>query len=113
MRVSFPLEMSLKSRLKRRLKFIAENIGLHGVKFLVSDFHWGYKAIWLTTLMVFLYMMQSIILTTLKHSKSDSVVINIDTAYLRWENSFPSAAICFRKGTLWKTEALILRFYAF
>lgn len=26
--------------------------------------------------------------------------INIDTAYLKWKNKFPTVAICFRKGEL-------------
>uniref|UniRef100_A0A336KYJ5 CSON002223 protein n=1 Tax=Culicoides sonorensis TaxID=179676 RepID=A0A336KYJ5_CULSO len=45
--------MSLKQRLKPRLKYIAQNSTLHA--------------------------------------------INIDTAYLKWTNQFPSIAICFRK----------------
>lgn len=44
--------------------------------------------------------MQNMVFSTLEHSKEDSVVINIDTAYLKWKNSFPSVAICFRKGEL-------------
>lgn len=92
--------MSLKNRLKPRLKYIAENVTIHGVKFLASEAHFCYKIVWFVVLICFAYTMQNIILTTLDHSKDDSVVINIDTTYLKWENTFPSVAICFRKGML-------------
>lgn len=91
-------KMALKDRLKTRLKYIAQNSTLHGVNFLASDAHICYKMIWFAVLVLFAYTMQNIILTTLEHSKDDSVAINIDTAYLRWVNKFPSVAICFRKG---------------
>ncbi|XP_063708484.1 uncharacterized protein LOC134837064 [Culicoides brevitarsis] len=89
--------MTLSSRLKRRFKFIGENISIHGVKFLVSDAHIAYKVIWCCTLFWFFFIMQDMIVSTLKHSKADSVAVNIDTSYARWENNFPSIAICFRK----------------
>lgn len=92
--------MSLKDRLKRRLKYIAQNSSLHGVNFLASDAHICYKMIWLAVLVFFAYTMQNIILETLRHSKEESVLINVDTAYLNWENTFPSVAICFRKGMM-------------
>ncbi|XP_055599892.1 sodium channel protein Nach isoform X2 [Uranotaenia lowii] len=83
---------------KRYLKYFVENCSIHGVRYLGERCNVPAKLFWLSMIVCSFTAMGYILLYTLENYE-ETVNINIDTSYLRWNHTFPAFSICYLKGS--------------
>lgn len=82
----------------KRLKFFLENGYVHGLRYLGDRCRIYGKFFWLLIIITSAWQMSRIFLLTFRSFENDAISINVDTAYLHWNNTFPAVSICFSKG---------------
>lgn len=63
----------------------------------------------MTVLIVSALSMSYIFVLTLQSFEQDVVIVNLDTAYLHWTNTFPAVSVCLARGWFSPVKSQSLR----
>lgn len=88
-----------------KIEYFLLNTNLHGLKYLAKNGKDDHliviifrKIFWTFVILVSLFGLAVTLKNTLQDFYADTILINVETNYLGWENHFPAVSVCLQKG---------------